>query len=703
MLKSELSSLDYFVLLKVVNDNVKQKEKKIIKVHENKMSNITTNATLPFTEKEVITNRSSIQLTKEESNILKFGLNFAVGPKFIRKTDVFVTFDLIHRALKTDLKNNADAGKLKTEISQLAHCYVSDYKPSKVTLHRHKVLSNLKKKKHIVIVKPDKGSGVVILDRQDYSKMILDILSDSSKFQKLNHDPTVKREGSLQRFLLKLKKKGQFSKEEYEKIYPSGSTTAKIYGLPKMHKLKTPGDILKLRPIISSIGTYNYELARYLTDKLTPYIPNKHTVKDTFTFVNDISKLDVKGKHAVSFDVTSLFTNIPLVETIEIAADLICQNDKTLKINKNELKKLFLFATAQTHFSFEDMMYDQVDGVAMGSPLGPVLANIFMGHHEDNWLNNYQQSKPVYYKRYVDDIFCLFNEFEDSQHFLNFINSQHPNIKFTVELAINGILPFLDVSVDISKGDKPQTTVFRKETFTGLLTNFLSYTPLAYKIALVKTLIHRAYSICNLKTNFDLELKKIKKILSRNRFLPSIVDREVKKYLSKKNSNKTLEKDTNEHKLFYYKLPYIRDLSEKTKSRLKTIAETFCKGTKIQLSFSPLKIGSFFSTKDKVPDDQKSFVVYMYVCPNCGIRYIGETTKHLPTRIDEHQSTASSNIYQHLIKNNECKSKYSKECFKIIDSAKTKFSLKLKEAMHIKWKSPELNKQLTHVSLSIIV
>ena len=178
---------------------------------------LTKNTALQFTEKETITNRSSIKLTEEETSILKFGLNFAIGPKFIRKTDVFVTFDLIHRALKTDLRNNADAGKLKTEISQLANCYVSDYKPSKVTLHRHKVLNNLRKKKYIVIVKPDKGTGVVILDRKDYSKMIMDILSDTSKFQKLNNDPTIKREGSLQRFLLKLKKKGQFSKEEYAK------------------------------------------------------------------------------------------------------------------------------------------------------------------------------------------------------------------------------------------------------------------------------------------------------------------------------------------------------------------------------------------------------------------------------------------------------------------------------------------------------
>ena len=95
--------------------------------------------------------------------------------------------------------------------------------------------------------------------------------------------------------------------------------------------------------------------------------------------------------------------------------------------------------------------------------------------------------------------------------------------------------------------------------------------------------------------------------------------------------------------------------------------------------------------------------MYKYVCPKCNIRYIGETTKHLPTRIKEHQSATSSNIYQLLIKNKACKMKYSKDCFKIIDSARTKFSLKLKEAIHINWESPELNRQLTHLNLSIVV
>ena len=88
------------------------------------------------------------------------------------------------------------------------------------------------------------------------------------------------------------------------------------------------------------------------------------------------------GKFMVSFDVESLFTNIPLEECIDLAVNCISEGNPDLKLSKPELRSLFTVATAQTHFLFNGSFYDQIDGVAMGSPLAPVLANLFMGHHE---------------------------------------------------------------------------------------------------------------------------------------------------------------------------------------------------------------------------------------------------------------------------------------------------------------------------------
>ena len=85
--------------------------------------------------------------------------------------------------------------------------------------------------------------------------------------------------------------------------------------------------------------------------------------------------------------ITSLFNNISLQETIDIEISLIFNPNPNLNITKNELKKLFLFATSQTHFIFNSKFCNQIDGIAMGSPLAPVLATIFTGFYECNWLN----------------------------------------------------------------------------------------------------------------------------------------------------------------------------------------------------------------------------------------------------------------------------------------------------------------------------
>ena len=192
----------------------------------------------------------------------------------------------------------------------------------------------------------------------------------------------MKCEASLQRFLHKLKQKNFFDDNEYDKLHPSGSAPACIYGTPKMHKFSSSDSFPKLRPIVSSVGTFNYNLARFLCDLCSPLVPNDYSSKDTFTFVSQIKNANLSKKFLVSYDVTSLFPSIPLQETIDIAINLIFNHNPNLNITKKELKKPFLFATSQTHFIFNGKFCNQIDGVAMGSLLAPVLANIFMGFYE---------------------------------------------------------------------------------------------------------------------------------------------------------------------------------------------------------------------------------------------------------------------------------------------------------------------------------
>ena len=144
---------------------------------------------------------------------------------------------------------------------------------------------------------------------------------------------------------------------------------------------------------------------------------------------------------------------------------------------------------------FRRKYFQQIDGVAMGSPLGPTLANIFLGHNECKWLADCPDLfKPLYYQRYVDDIFLLFTNIEHLEQFKAYMNLQHPNMNFTSELEVDDSLAFLDVFVTRTM-DKFVTSVYRKPTFSGVYTHYDSYIPLQYKSGLVYTLLHRSYSM----------------------------------------------------------------------------------------------------------------------------------------------------------------------------------------------------------------
>ena len=158
----------------------------------------------------------------------------------------------------------------------------------------------------------------------------------------------MKREALLQRFLCKLKQKNFFNETDYDKLYPSGSAPTRIYGTPIMHKFSPSNSFPKLTPIVSSIGTFNYNLARFLCDLLSPLVPNDYSCKDTFSFVSQIKNANLSKKFLVSYDVTSLFTNIPLQETIDIAINLIFNHNPNLNITKKELP--FCYITALFYF-----------------------------------------------------------------------------------------------------------------------------------------------------------------------------------------------------------------------------------------------------------------------------------------------------------------------------------------------------------------
>ena len=212
-------------------------------------------------------------------------------------------------------------------------------------------------------------------------------------------------------------------------------------------------------------------------------------------------------------DISSLFTNVPLDETIEICADALYRGHLDCPLfPEDTFRELMLIATRGVEFSFKYQMYTQLDGVAMSSPLGLALANIFVGFHESRLFDN--TAKPGVYFRYVDDSFVIFGSELDCDHFQEKLNLLHPALKFTIEKEQNNSLHFLEVLVE--KEDTGfLTSIYRKPAFTGQYIRWNFFSPKTRKISFIKSLVHKALMICS-KTKLGPELDKIKQLLIDN-------------------------------------------------------------------------------------------------------------------------------------------------------------------------------------------
>ena len=399
----------------------------------------------------VIINNSSYDLSEVEKSALSKGLKFALPPRKLDKGDYFSRFEVLFNDLDNLPFKGTDEDKyyLKQKVGEIAYSSLYNFNMSRSKLmnlpkEEYDALIKLSKNKEIIIAKPDKGSGIVILDRSDYVNKMNSILSDTSKFRMAKQQDVYKIsrtiESKVRRFLKdQVYKPGYISEFEYQKLYPNGSHVGIMYGLPKVHKSGCP-----LRPICSAIGTSTYELGKYISKIIKPASLNSNgtDLRNTFDFVSQVSNCDVSDKFMVSFDVQSLFTNVPLARTVDICMDRLYRSSLTPpSLPEDVLRELINLCVANNTFIFDGKIYQQHDGVAMGSSLGPILANIWMCYLEEEYFIK-SNLYPEFYRRYVDDTFCIFNSKESADLFLEFLNSIDDSTKFDVEYEHENKLGF---------------------------------------------------------------------------------------------------------------------------------------------------------------------------------------------------------------------------------------------------------------------
>ena len=319
------------------------------------------------TQKKWVINLSSTPLTQAQMLLLAHGSNFVVTPQRTPYGEYIAAIESACQNL-----DNTTAEELWADVYR-------------VLRHPHHLRSNLSKDEMIAIKQiktdedrmihnTDKGVALVVMDRKDYIRKAGELLEDTNTYSPIHADPTNKLKTKLINILKKIKVDTGFEENIYRRLYPTGISSPKFYELPKIHKKDIP-----LRPIVSSIGSVLYGVAKELATILKPLVGSScHHVNNTKEFADEIrnTKLE-EGECITSYDVTALFTSVPVPSALEIIKKKLEQDTDLPNrsiMTADNIIELVGFCLNNTCFLFQDQFYVQTKGAAMGSPVSPILA-----------------------------------------------------------------------------------------------------------------------------------------------------------------------------------------------------------------------------------------------------------------------------------------------------------------------------------------
>lgn len=404
----------------------------------------------------------------------------------------------------------------------------------------------------------------------------------------------------------------------------------RLYGLPKLHK-----DTIPIRPVVSFVQSPSYNLAKFCNEflKTTSKFKSKHGIINTLELVNKIKDVHIPpNAKIVSFDVKSLFTSIPVKECLE-EVEVLLYKSKVDPVTIIELMGAIDVCVKQNYFQFQNKMYAQIEGLAMGSPLSPLLAEIFMAAFEDHLFKSKNQfqfcKKIIYWYRYVDDVICLFDGSERQlQLFFNYLNSINKAIQFTMDISQQNIISYLDLNIKIVNG-KHNFSIFRKPTFTDNVIHANSQHPVNHKLAAFHSMLHRLINIPMSSEDYFKELNCIKEIGINNGYDDMLID----KLLNKKFKNiakKHIFPSEYNKPTKWRKVGYVGQISYKLGKLVEK--KKSCKPAfYVDNNLGKLLINS----KDKIPKMSKCGV-YQLSCKICNATYIGQTGRNFKTRLSEH-------------------------------------------------------------------
>ena len=614
----------------------------------------------------------------------------SLGPKnavldTFKPNDILAELDGLLYYCKT---NDVDRG-IVSDINIKTLQYVKKCKKQKPSRNITMTKKYLKDN-DLLAIPFDKGVGICVMKREKYEEKMSDILN-LPQFEKVVQTrknakhPVSKEHERVCKKLLDLQKNGKIDAELYTKLYPTGSQPARTYGLAKVHKTTVP-----TRPVLSMPGSAYHNTALQCTAWLS-VVEECRINSSTKSISDSLQSIELDDdEELISFDVTSLYTNVPVKEAIAECADLLYSGKYELPpVDKATFIDLLSLCTCNVLMSTHDGFYRQVDGLAMGSPPAPLLAN--------GWLHKYDatiRDDAKLYARYMDDVIRSIKS-RDIVNKLLEINSLHEKLKFTFEREQERLLAFLDMLLK-RENNKLSSTWYQKPTDTGLVMNYHALAPKRYKRSVVAGFVYRIYRACSSWKLFHASLERAKQILEKNQYPPQFYNPIIKQALLKiikPDGEEVLENAASDEgkEAIPRKMIFLQYRGK--------VTEDFCRELrKCNAPVMPVltlrKLKTVLpSLKSCVDHRVRSHVVYKITCPRCASRYVGWTSQHTIDRFQQHMKP-SQPVGKHVRECGVHKQMNVDEHMEIVEAcSRSILFLQTLEAIHQELLRPEINKK----------
>ena len=345
-----------------------------------------------------------------------------------------------------------------------------------------------------------------------------------------------------------------------------------------------------------------------------------------------------------------MFTNIPPIQCLPLINDFLLKK-KIQPVVIDEILNLFQVCVGQNYFSYNDKFYIQKDGLPMGSPISPILADLFMDNIENIIFNSILCNNLLFWYRYVDDILgCFVGSTRQLDIFHKFINSIHPKIKFKIENERDASINFSDLTIT-RKQNNFEYSIYRKPTHTNITIPADSNHPTSQKLSAYNSMIHRAFSVPLSTDDFNKEINIIKDIATSNGYSHKMINQMLEKKRFKLAINSIFPQPQKVSKL-YTSLTYFGKLSEK-------VSKIITNSNQIDVAYrSHNSIGSVLLNVKHKPTFLEKSGIYKINCGECNAVYIGQTQRNLDIRYCEHlrayrkKKPENSNFAKHLLEQN---------------------------------------------------